>query len=310
MPKLIGSSQTVVKHDGLTIDELAGNVATSDDTISIAYVHVAKPTAEPRLTLDYDEWICVKEGSLELHYYESADADHVETSEEKQVVQILTVNAGETAFIAKGERFRPIFPTGNVSYIPVCLPAFRPDRCIREEEEEASDVTKKLRELHGMVVVDDDSDNNDNNTNASPSPPPSNDILYHMCQKELWDQAVESGNAYFPPTFEQDGNFTHATAVPARLITTANHFYTGTQGDWICLQLSRSALVKLGIITIDEGALPVGETATSEEWEKSAWICPHIYGGLPTSKSLGVLTTTYKMIRDNEGNFLSIEHLT
>jgi hypothetical protein len=75
--------------------------------------------------------------------------------------------------------------------------------------------------------------------------------------------------------------------------------------------LSRSALVKLGIITKDEGALPVGEMATLDEWEKSAWICPHIYGGLPTSKSLGgVLTTTYKMIRDNEGNFLSIEHLT
>lgn len=310
MPKLIGTSQTVVKHDGLTIDELAGNVATCDDTISIAYVHVAKPTAEPWLTLDYDEWICVKEGSLELHYYqvESDTKTDTDTKTSEKQVQILTVNAGETAFIAKGERFRPIFPTGNVSYIPVCLPAFRPDRCIREEEEEASDVTKKLRELHGMVV-----DDNNDNTNASPSPPsnvPSNDILYHMCQKELWDQAVESGNAYFPPTFEQDGNFTHATAVPARLITTANHFYTGTEGDWICLQLSRSALKKLGIVTIDEGALPVGETATSDEWEKSAWICPHIYGGLPTSKSLGVLTTTYKMIRDNDGNFLSIEHLT
>ena len=33
-----------------------------NDTLSIAYVHVSKPTSEPWLTLDYDEWMCVKEG--------------------------------------------------------------------------------------------------------------------------------------------------------------------------------------------------------------------------------------------------------
>jgi hypothetical protein len=78
-------------------------------------------------------------------------------------LHVLTVKA----FIQKGERFRPIFPTCNVSYIPVCLPAFRPDRCTREEDncEEAAAVasgndnginvvTKKLRELHaGMTNV-------------------------------------------------------------------------------------------------------------------------------------------------------------
>ena len=289
MPKLIGKSQTVVDHDGLTIDELAGNVATSDDTISIAYVHVSKPTAEPWLTLDYDEWICVKEGMLELHYEASGTEE----------AAMLTVHAGETVFVAKGERFRPIFPKGNTSYIPVCLPAFRPDRCLREEEGEASDVTKKLRELHGMEDGD-----------VVEKEVPRDDILYHMCQEKLWKDAVASGEAYFPPTFEQDGFFTHATAVPARLITTANHFYTKTEGDWICLEMSRSALKKLGIITKDEGALPVGEQATSDDWEKSNWICPHIYGGLPTLPSLGVVTKTYKMIRDADGNFLSIEKLS
>lgn len=30
--------------------------------------------------------------------------------------------------------------------------------------------------------------------------------------------------AYFPPTFASDG-FTHATAVPSRLLDVANHFY-------------------------------------------------------------------------------------
>ena len=47
--------QPVVQTPNLKIDEfLAGNVATSNDTISIAYVSISKPTAEPWLTLDYN----------------------------------------------------------------------------------------------------------------------------------------------------------------------------------------------------------------------------------------------------------------
>jgi len=49
-------------------------------------------------------------------------------------------------------------------------------------------------------------------------------IIYHMCQERLWQKAVESGKAYFPPTFEEDGFFIHATAVPIQLIEIANQF--------------------------------------------------------------------------------------
>ena len=42
--------------------------------------------------------------------------------------ETLDVPAGKTVMIEKGERFRPMFPEGNTEYIPVCLPAFRPDR--------------------------------------------------------------------------------------------------------------------------------------------------------------------------------------
>jgi hypothetical protein len=68
-----------------------------------------------------------------------------------------TAQAGETVFISKGTRFRPSFPVGDtqcvtspnfttenpfhysvdfidVRYVPVCVPAFRPDRCIREDK--------------------------------------------------------------------------------------------------------------------------------------------------------------------------------
>ena len=40
-----------------------------------------------------------------------------------------------------------------------------------------------------------------------------------------WEAAKSKGHAYYPKTFEADGDYTHATGVPSRLIETANHFY-------------------------------------------------------------------------------------
>lgn len=304
MPRLIGSSQTVVEVDGLKIDELAGNVATSEDTISIAYVTVSKPTAEPWLTLDYDEWLCVRKGYMVLEF-QKEDGENGS----------LEVNAGETCFVAKGERFRPVFPIAPTEYVPVCTPAFRPDRCHREEGDVASDVTNKLLKLHGMEK-DGDSEEVNLEMKAtatsinSCSANANEDILFHMCEKHLWEGAVKSQKAYYPPTFEKDGFFTHATSVPQRLIDTANHFYKQSQTEWICIQLSRSALTNLGIITKDEGGLPVGDTPVAEEIIKNNWKCPHIYGGIPTLETLGVLTKTFPMKRNADGEFLTIIGLT
>ena len=290
MPKLIGSSQTVVEVNGLRIDELAGNVATCDDTISIAHVTVSQPTAEPWLTLDYDEWLCVRKGKIVLHFQKDG----------KEEEETLEVKAGETCFVAKGERFRPVFPVAPTEYVPVCLPAFRPDRCHREEGEEPSDVTDKLLRLHRM----------DKETTTSTGGGGDEDVLYHMCEKHRWVQAVKSHEAYFPPTFEKDGFFTHATAVPQRLLGTANHFYQSSKEEWICLQLSRSALKNVGIITKDEGGLPVGDTPASAQITENKWIFPHIYGGIPTKPGLGILTKTFPMVRNEKGEFLNISGLT
>ena len=209
MPKIVGGSQRVVDADGLTIDEYAGNVATEDDRISIALVKVLEPSSEPWLTLDYDEWMCVLKGRMVLLYGSG---------------QTLEVKAGATVFIGKGERFRPTFPDGGTEYVPVCLPAFRPDRCKREEEEGGA-VSKKLAELHSKT--------------AAPAAEPS-EVLYHMCVASHWEESKRLGEAYYPPTFEVDGDYTHATGVPSRLITTANHFYTAVEGDWICRALTAS----------------------------------------------------------------------
>ena len=57
------------------------------------------------------------------------------------------VPAGETVHIAPGTRFQPSFPV-DTEYVPVCLPAFRPDRCVREDTtDEGSAVAAKLRKL-------------------------------------------------------------------------------------------------------------------------------------------------------------------
>jgi len=243
----------VVDHEGLTITECIGNASTTVDDVSLALVNVEGPTSEPWLTIHYDEYMHVTDGCLELHYYDSDDKPAQ-----------LNVTAGQTAFIAKDTRFQPRFPAGTTKYIPVCLPAFKPERCIREEGVETSEVSKKLNELHSKLSPEQVNEKY-NHINT----------IYHMCQKEAWKECKSQSIAYFPPTFLADGKMTHATAEPERLITIANHFYTSSEGDWICLELNRGRLEQLGIITVFEEAMPVGEIASDSKWED--FVFPHIY---------------------------------
>ena len=68
------------------IFDFIGNVASKEDRISIAFVVANKGTAEPFLTLHYDEWICVKKGKI---LFEN-DGGNV------------TAAAGDTVFIKVG----------------------------------------------------------------------------------------------------------------------------------------------------------------------------------------------------------------
>jgi len=275
---IIGTSQRVVNAPGLSIDELAGNVATKNDRISIAHVKAAKGTSEPFLTLHYDEWICVLKGKIQ---FENVDGN-------------VTASAGDTVFIREGTRFKPSFLEDS-EYVPVCLPAFRPDRCIREDgdNEQGQKISDNLKSLH-----------QNNKVNECDAP---NDLLYHMTTRAEWEKAKADNHAYYPKTFEADGNYTHATGVPSRLIETANHFYQDVEGEWICLQLRRSVLKKqYGIVVKDEEAMPVGDKAVSDNWKpgQSNWICPHIYGGIP----LASVEKIYPMIREGP-KYLKIEGL-
>lgn len=281
---IIGTSKRVVDAPGLSIDELAGNIATKDGRISIAKVTAAKGTSEPFLTLHYDEWICVLKGKI--MFESSTDNANVKAA------------AGDTVFIKSGTRFRPSFVEDS-EYIPVCLPAFRPDLCIREdgEDREGQKIAEKLKDLH--------SDNNKAGSCSVKDEKP--EILYHMTTKVEWENAKAKNHAYYPKTFEVDGDYTHATGVPSRLIETANHFYQDVEGDWICLQFRRSVLRQnFGIVVRDERAMPVGEKQVSEGWEEGQrnWICPHVYGGIP----LDCVEKEYKMVREGV-RFVAIEGL-
>ena len=279
--KVTGQSIKVVEHDGLTIEEVIGNVATKNDNLSVAIVSITKPTSEPWLTLHYDEWMHITKGYIELHVDDGAS--------------IIKVEEGQTVFIPKGSRMQPVFPVPS-SYIPVCIPAFSPDRCIREEGTELSDVSARLDELHQKVLSAEEVNEQFKDVKT----------IYHMCQTSIYEKAMKEKTAYFPPTFHQDGKFTHATAIAANLVTTANHFYTETKGDWVCIELDRDALEKLGLVTIFESAKPVGDIDTDGDWKNDVF--PHIFGGLPLHVD-GVLTNTYKMKRSDDGTFLSIDGL-
>lgn len=292
MPTIVGGANRVVEHEGLTIDEYAGNVATKDDRISIALVNTGpNPASEPWLTLHYDEWMAVIKGRMVL----------LHGSGEEQ----LEVRAGQTVFIGKGERFRPTFPDGDCQYVPVCLPAFRPDRCIREEE--PGQVMSKLAGLHGGETAA--------AAAMETEPPPASDgaaaddphpeVLYHMALSARWEAAKAGDEAYWPPTFEQDG-FTHATAVPGRLLDTANHFYQQSVGEWVCLRFARSALLRRGIVVKDEDPMPVGAKAADASWGgAAAWVCPHVYGGIPPA----VVDREFVMTREAGGAFTAIAGL-
>jgi len=277
---IVGESRRVVDAPGLAIDELAGNVATKNDRISIALVKADKGTKEPFLTLHYDEWICVLKGKI---LFEQKDAEDV------------IATAGQTVFIEKGARFRPSF-VEDAEYVPVCLPAFSPERCTREDGENilGQEIAAKLKDLHS-----------DNSMIQECSVANETDMLYHMTSLREWEAAKDKDEAYYPKTFEVDGNYTHATAVPARLIDTANHFYQDVEGDWICLEFKRSVLQKkFGIVVKDEEAMPVGEQDVKSDWKDKKWICPHVYGGIP----LACVEKVYPMLSGPK--FVGIEGLT
>ena len=84
-------------------------------------------------------------------------------------------------------------------------------------------------------------------------------------------------------------------AAPTRVAAT-NHRDQDVEGEWVCVQFTRSALRRCGIHVRDEEAMPVGDKAVSADWLEQKWICPHVIGGIPTS----IIEKEYPMTRDGK----------
>ena len=128
--------------------------------------------------------------------------------------------------------------------------------------------------------------------------------LFHLVQADLWQTAVDSGAAYFPPTYQQDG-FTHATANPELLMNVANHFYLDVPGKWLCLQMTTDSLAAAGTEVVFEGTAPVGDKQANFEGTDNE-LFPHILGGIHPNAVLKV----HEVIRSSNGTFLSVQNVT
>lgn len=217
----------------------------------------------------FDEYVLVVEGKVELHHPGG----------------VTTVDAGSGALLPKNLRVKWRWP-GPCRYIPICLPAFSPDNCGREDEPgvplaKSSESMDALRQLHYKSQFP---------------------FVHHVALKERWEIAKAAGETYYPPTFSQDGNFTHATSDPSKLIQVLNHFYKDQPGEWVCLRMTIDSLEAAGVKTIFEGTAPVGDVPAIDMGNQ---LFPHILGGIPPSAVLSTLPVS----RDARGTFLSIPGL-
>lgn len=123
--------------------------------------------------------------------------------------------------------------------------------------------------------------------------------LYHLIQKDLWEQAKQSGKPYLPPTYEADG-FIHLTKEANLLLGVANHFYRQVPEDFLVLAIDSKQLTSKVVF---EDAAPVGNTEAMQSKEVQQF--PHLYGTI----DFPAVTSELAVKRSEDGSFLSIEGL-
>lgn len=124
----------VVKTPALTITEYFGNVASSDPKLSACLATVTAPCEEAYQTPEFDEYVMVVSGEV-----------HLLRGEEEKVI----VKEGEGVLLKAGERVKWTWP-GPCKYVPICLPAFNPVNCHREEEAGAVKDAEAMERLHKL----------------------------------------------------------------------------------------------------------------------------------------------------------------
>jgi uncharacterized cupin superfamily protein len=123
----------VVNVPNLSIIEYFGNVASQDPRLSACLATVSAPCAEAFQAPEFDEYVLVLSGEV-----------HLQQSEGTTVV-----GSGKAVFLKAGERVKWIWPDA-CTYIPICLPAFTPANCNREEEDGAAKDKEAMERLHAL----------------------------------------------------------------------------------------------------------------------------------------------------------------
>jgi hypothetical protein len=133
------------------------------------------------------------------------------------------------------------------------------------------------------------------------------EVIYHMCEKKDWDEAVKDRGAYFPPTFHKDGKFTRASVFKEGLIDVANHFYKAIEGEWICLELNLKLLLDLGVVILPQEEANEGDDGNEEKKQDSGKPvqCFQIYSGITTVVP-GLVLNIYPLNRSPCGTFKSL----
>lgn len=114
VPRVLDGPARVVHIPGmLSIDEHVGNAGNGDVGISIATVDVEKACVEATQRPLFDEYVLVQKG--EMHVSVGGDGK-----------EVLVARAGQMLHLPRGHLYTYSFP-GPAAYVPVCLPAFRPE---------------------------------------------------------------------------------------------------------------------------------------------------------------------------------------
>uniref|UniRef100_A0A7S1U6G1 (S)-ureidoglycine aminohydrolase cupin domain-containing protein n=1 Tax=Phaeomonas parva TaxID=124430 RepID=A0A7S1U6G1_9STRA len=257
----------VVVAPNLKITEYFGNVASKDPRLSACICEVTGPCEEAYQTPGFDEYVLVLEGGVTIR-----------VNDKDQFVE-----AGSGLFLAKGTRVKWSWDR-PCKYVPICLPAFSPANCGREEET-GDHIAKPEESMQALRALHEAS---------------KHEYLYHVAKVPRWEACKAAGRMYYPPTYKQDG-FTHATADASKLIAVLNHFYQDSPEDFVCLRLTTKSLESSGVTTVYEQTAPVGDIPAIDAGEQ---LFPHLLGGISTEA--GVVLQELPVTRDGSGRFLDI----
>jgi hypothetical protein len=125
-PSVLPAPIKVVEVKGkLTVHEHTGNASNGDAGVSIAQVQVSQAMDEAIQVPGFDEYVLVTKGTMKVFVGSASVADRPKGREDDEPF-CLIAHAGQMLHLPRKHLYRYNFP-GPCEYVPVCLPAFKPE---------------------------------------------------------------------------------------------------------------------------------------------------------------------------------------